>query len=120
MLEAIGAEIETCGDGREAVQAAARTDFDVVLMDLQMPTMDGYEATRAIRRQEAESGKSPTAIIMLTASTGSSQVEQAIQAGCNAHLTKPVTPARLFEALEKVLHPEAVARREDGALGKQS
>lgn len=120
MLEAIGAEIETCGDGREAVQAAARTDFDVVLMDLQMPTMDGYEATRAIRRQEAESGKSPTAIIMLTASTGSSQVEQAIQAGCNAHLTKPVTPARLFEALEKVLHPEAVAQREDGALGKQS
>jgi len=59
-------------------------------------------------------------MIMLTASTGPSQVERAIQAGCNAHLTKPVTPARLFEALEKVLQPEAVTRREDGALGKQS
>ena len=103
ILGAVGAEIETCINGREAVAAAVRGQFDVILMDLLMPVMDGLEATAAIRRQEVENSLTPTAIIMLTASALPSQIQMAKQAGCDAHLTKPLTPERLFEALACVL-----------------
>jgi two-component system, sensor histidine kinase len=117
MLEAIGAQIETCVDGREAVEVAARSRFDVILMDLLMPVMDGFEATRAIRLQEAENNQPQAAIIMLTASALPAQVEQARQAGCNAHVTKPVTPARLFEALASVLPAGDNATRVNESTG---
>ena len=103
ILETIGAEIETCVDGQEAVDAAKRAKFDAILMDLLLPVMDGFEATRAIRRHEAANGNSPVPIVMLTASALPTQVELAMQAGCDAHLAKPVTPARLLEALATVL-----------------
>lgn len=103
VLEAVGAQIEICVDGREAVDAAMRARFDVILMDLLMPAMDGLEATRAIRLHEVETGRSHVPIIMLTASALPSQVEQAKLAGCDAHLAKPVTPERLLEALATVL-----------------
>lgn len=103
ILEQVGADVEVRINGQEAVEAAARTRFDAILMDLLMPVMDGLEATREIRRHEAETGQTPAAIIMLTASALPSQVEQATQAGCNAHLTKPVTPVRLLETLANVL-----------------
>lgn len=103
ILEAIGAEIETCVDGREAVDAAMRDRFDAILMDLLLPVMDGFEATRAIRRHEAANCQSPVPIVMLTASVLPTQVDLAMQAGCDAHLAKPVTPARLLETLATVL-----------------
>ena len=103
ILEQTGAEIEICVNGEEAVAAAARTRFDVILMDLLMPVMDGLQATQAIRRHEAETGQTPAAIIMLTASALPSQAEQSMLTGCDAHLAKPVTPARLFETLARVL-----------------
>lgn len=103
ILETIGAQIESCVDGREAVDAARRTRFDVILMDLLMPVMDGLEATRTIRRYETENGQKPVPIVMLTASALPSQVEMARQAGCDAHLAKPVTPARLLDALATAL-----------------
>lgn len=103
ILEPTGAEIEICVNGEEAVEAAARTRFDAILMDLLMPVMDGLQATQAIRRHETETGQTPAAIIMLTASALPSQAELATQTGCDAHLTKPVTPARLFETLARVL-----------------
>ena len=106
ILEPTGAEIEICVNGQEAVEAAARTRFDAILMDLLMPVMDGLEATQAIRRHEAETGQTPAAIIMLTASALPSQAELATQMGCDAHLTKPVTPARLFETLARVLRTD--------------
>ncbi len=106
ILGAVGAQIETCVNGREAVAVAVRRQFDVILMDLLMPVMDGLEATVAIRRQEVENSLAPTAIIMLTASAQPSQIQMAKQAGCNAHITKPVTPARLFEVLAGVLNGE--------------
>lgn len=103
ILEPTGAEIEICVNGEAAVAAAARTRFDVILMDLLMPVMDGLQATQAIRRHEAETGQTPAAIIMLTASALPSQAEQSMLTGCDAHLAKPVTPARLFETLARVL-----------------
>jgi two-component system, sensor histidine kinase len=103
ILETIGAQIVTCVDGQEAVDAATRAKFDAILMDLLLPVMDGFEATRAIRRHEAANGHPPVPIVMLTASALPTQVELAMQAGCDAHLAKPVTPARLLEALGTVL-----------------
>jgi len=105
MLESIGAETSISVNGREAVDEAVRGSFDLILMDLRMPVMDGLEATRAIRLHEAESGRPPCAIIMLTASALPSQADLARQAGCNALLTKPVTPARLIETIRTVISP---------------
>lgn len=110
MLEALGFQTDVCVNGREAVDASVSVQFDVILMDLLMPVMDGFQATREIRRHEAEKGRSPAAIIMLTASALPSQAEQARVAGCDAHLTKPVTPERLVEALTRVL-PAGVVER---------
>lgn len=112
ILETVGAQIETCANGREAVDAAMRVKFDVILMDLLMPVMDGLEATRTIRRSEIENGQPPVPIIMLTASALPSQVELAELAGCDAHLAKPVTPERLLQALAVALEPRRHGRIE--------
>jgi signal transduction histidine kinase/ActR/RegA family two-component response regulator len=103
MLDAIGAETTVSVNGREAVDAASHSSFDVILMDLLMPVMDGLEAARAIRFHEREGDRPPCAIIMLTASALPSQAELAQQAGCNALLIKPVTPARLIETIGRVV-----------------
>ncbi|HOZ28225.1 MAG TPA: response regulator [Hyphomonadaceae bacterium] len=111
VLEPLHVQVDVCLNGLEAVEAAAATQFDVILMDLLMPVMDGLEATRAIRLQEIKHGLPRTAIIMLTASALPSQIDKAKEAGCDAHLAKPVTASRLFDALAQVMkesaHPEA-------------
>jgi CheY-like chemotaxis protein len=107
MLEPIGARIAFVEDGRAAVEAAAAAaePYDVILMDLRMPVMDGLEATRAIRaRQET----AHTPILMLSADALPEHVAQSLAAGCNAHVAKPLTPARLFAALAEHL-PRAAA-----------
>lgn len=107
MLEAIGAETTVSVNGREAVDAANRSRFDLVLMDLLMPVMNGLEAARAIRLHERESDRPACAIIMLTASALPSQADLAKQAGCDALLIKPVTPARLIETIARVIPANA-------------
>lgn len=109
MLDAIGAETTVSVNGREAVDAASRSRFDVILMDLLMPVMDGLEAARAIRLHEREGDQPPCAIVMLTASALPSQAGLAQQAGCNALLIKPVTPARLIETIASVLPAKGTA-----------
>jgi CheY-like chemotaxis protein len=117
MLDAIGAETTVAVNGREAVDASSRSSFDVILMDLLMPVMDGLEAARAIRLHEREGDRPPCAIIMLTASALPAQAELAQQAGCNALLIKPVTPARLIETIGSVMATqEKVAARSPGSL----
>ena len=103
MLDALGAETTIAVNGREAVDAASRDSFDLILMDLLMPVMNGLEATRAIRLHEVESGRPPCAIIMLTASALPSQARAATEAGCDSLLIKPVTPARLIDTIATVI-----------------
>ena len=103
--------LQTAHDGQDALNIVTERmkggeEFDLIFMDCLMPVMDGLEAPVAIRRQEVENSLAPTAIIMLTASAQPSQIQMAKQAGCNAHITKPVTPARLFEVLAGVLNGE--------------
>ena len=98
ILGQVGVSVSIAAHGREAlaVVAQARGRFDILLMDLQMPVMDGYEAPREIRK-EWTAGRLP--IIAMTAHAGKREQELCLQAGMNAHLTKPVNPQRLYACL---------------------
>ena len=113
MLEQLGVEIVTVIDGAEAVEAVERETFDVVLMDMQMPVMDGLEATRKIRAREAATGRKHLPILMLSANASPDHLRASSLAGADGHVAKPVTVAALTTALSDVLDPpddlEAVA-----------
>lgn len=78
-------------NGRVAVELACKEDFDLILMDISMPEMDGVEATRAIRAEEKVSGKPSTTIIALTAHAIEGESEEFLAAGMNDYLTKPAS-----------------------------
>ncbi len=88
-------------DGRAVVERFARSEFDLILMDVQMPVMDGLTATRAIRALEQQRGAHPIPILALTADAGSQNIERSCGAGCNAHLSKPISKVELLRAIEK-------------------
>ncbi len=91
--------IEVAENGKVALDKFTRGEYDLVLMDLQMPFMDGYSATRAIREWERKRGLAPTPIIALSAYAIKEEIEKSLQAGCDAHITKPIDKAKLFEIL---------------------
>lgn len=106
ILQTIGAEVHCAEDGEQALQAYASGPFDVILMDMMMPVMDGASATRAIRALEAEKDLPRTPVIMLTANSLPEHVEASLAAGADLHLPKPMNPQSLFDALGKVAVPE--------------
>ncbi|MEX2586770.1 MAG: ATP-binding protein [Actinomycetota bacterium] len=97
MLEALGYEVDLRTNGADAVAAATDNDYIAILMDCLMPVMDGYEATRQIRRQEGASRHTP--IIALTASAMAGDRERCLLAGMDEHLPKPIDQQTLAEAL---------------------
>ena len=97
------AELTCVEDGAEALEAFAAGPFDVILMDMQMPVMDGLTALREIRRREQASGLARTPAVMLTANALPEHVASAIAAGADRHLSKPFTANQLFDALEDVM-----------------
>jgi PAS domain S-box-containing protein len=110
ILVPFGVSLTKVETGADAVSAFAETAFDLVLMDMQMPVMDGLKATRAIRDLEAaEPGRAPTPIIMLSANAMPHHTEEALAAGADLHLAKPVTSAGLMSAIAWVLRPGAAA-----------
>ena len=100
-------DLTIVGDGRAAVEAWRDQAFDLILMDTQMPVMDGLTAIRAIRAMEAQRGGGRTPIISLTADAMPVQVQEAIAAGADRHLAKPVTAAELIGALTSALAQKA-------------
>ena len=98
ILRSSGAVVEVADNGEEAVHKALAGSFDVVLMDLQMPVMDGYEATRALRQAGY---KKP--IIALTAHAMAEERVKTAAAGCDGHITKPVNKTELIETVQKIL-----------------
>ena len=98
-LEAIGCNVVVVEDGNAAVDACARQEFGLVLMDLQMPKMDGIQATQEIRRQERPGRHVP--ILALTAKSASDELARCTAAGMNGLLTKPLDIARLRQALDR-------------------
>jgi CheY-like chemotaxis protein len=106
MLEQLGCRVIIAEDGRAAVEHGRAGHFDVILMDCQMPVMDGYAATAAIRREESTRGSSPTTIIALTANALTRDRERCLAAGMDSFLAKPFTQAQLAQ----ILRPIAEAR----------
>ena len=104
ILASQGAEVVITGDGALAVAAFEAGRFDVVLMDMQMPVMDGLAATRAIRAHEAsrpECGRTP--VVMLSANAMAEHREESLAAGADSHLAKPITAASLLAGIEAVI-----------------
>jgi signal transduction histidine kinase/CheY-like chemotaxis protein/HPt (histidine-containing phosphotransfer) domain-containing protein len=106
MLEQLSCRVVIAEDGRAAVEQGRTGRFDVILMDCQMPVMDGYEATAAIRREESARGSSPTTIIALTANALTRDRERCLAAGMDSFLAKPFTQTQLAQ----ILRPIAEAR----------
>lgn len=101
VLEPFGVDMTLVADGEAALAALDEKPFDAVLMDMQMPVMDGLSATRAIRAREAASGAAPMLVIMLTANAMEEHVAAAQAAGADLHLAKPLHPGQLIEALAR-------------------
>jgi len=101
LLAALGYSSDTAEDGVAAVEAAISGGFDAILMDVQMPQMDGYTATRQIRANEAGGRHCP--IIAMTAAAVEGERERCLEAGMDDYLTKPVDAARLTETLDRWL-----------------
>jgi signal transduction histidine kinase/CheY-like chemotaxis protein len=103
LLGQIGLSPETAGDGAAALEAWEAQDWDLILMDVQMPVLDGLAATRRIREREAETGRTPTPIIALTADVMSHQVVASRAAGMNGLVGKPIDAHELFSAVTAAL-----------------
>jgi signal transduction histidine kinase/CheY-like chemotaxis protein len=103
ILEGAGLKVTLATDGREAVNAVKETCFDAVLMDVQMPVMDGYTATREIRNLKSEIRNVP--VIAMTAHAMAGDEDKSLQAGMNGHVTKPIDPDQLFATLQKWIKP---------------
>ncbi len=99
MLEPFSMTIVIAQHGEEAVAHADADAFDIILMDMQMPGCNGLEASRRIRAREAETGRARTPIAMLSANAMHSDVTQALEAGCDVHIAKPVSPEGLLRGL---------------------
>ena len=102
LLNRAGIVVNIAGDGREALAILGRERFDAVLMDCQMPVMDGYEATRALR-QRPELKELP--VIAMTANAMAGDRQKVLEAGMNDHLAKPIRVDDLFAALARWVHP---------------
>jgi signal transduction histidine kinase/CheY-like chemotaxis protein len=106
IMQTFGVELEMVDNGREAVEAWKHGQFDLILMDIQMPEMDGLTATRMIRAAEAASGRARTPIIAVSANAMSHQVSEYLAAGMDGHVAKPIELVKLHAAIEAALSAE--------------
>lgn len=113
MLKKLGVvNVDVCENGADAVAAIERTQYDMVLMDVQMPILDGYQATRKVRDAELQFARKPQLIIAMTAHSMEGDKELCLEAGMDDYLAKPIQKAALEEKLEFYLSA-------DGDVGKQ-
>ena len=109
ILKKLGLRADAVADGAEALQSLATLPYDLVLMDVQMPEMDGFEATRQIRNPQSRVLNHQVPIIAMTAHAMQADRERCLAAGMNDYVTKPVSPRTLAEALDKWLPRETAA-----------
>jgi CheY-like chemotaxis protein/HPt (histidine-containing phosphotransfer) domain-containing protein len=104
-LKGLPYRLDIAENGEIAVYKFMRGKYDMVLMDVQMPIMDGHTATRKIRDWEKEHHAAPTPVVALTASALSEDIRNSLEAGCTAHLSKPIKKARLLTAIRDLAKP---------------
>jgi len=116
-LRGAGVDVEFADDGETAIEKATTSAFDAVFMDLQMPQLDGYEATRELLRRVRETGREPPPVIALSAHVLAESFARSLEAGCTMQLTKPIRKRTLLDALARVTNSrvveEAKAPREE-------
>ena len=108
MLAPMGVEVTLVANGAEAVEAFKQHDWEMVLLDMQMPVLDGASAARAMRGMEPALGRGRTPIAMLSANVLPRHVEDALAAGADHFIAKPVTPAALARGLDELIRAAAV------------
>ncbi|WP_426194043.1 CHASE domain-containing protein [Massilia sp. DWR3-1-1] len=108
LLAEAGAEVAVAANGKEAIDQMLRRRFDCVLMDLQMPVLDGFEATRMVR---ADPRLRDAVVIALTANAASADQTRALAAGMDQFITKPISPKRLFSLIANAIDARATAPR---------
>lgn len=102
MLSRIGYRADVAANGLEAIEAMGRTAYDVILMDCEMPVMDGYEATRQIRLHEQEEHRQQTYIVAVTSNTTPGNRERCFAVGMDDYMSKPMRSTTIQQALEHV------------------
>ena len=102
LLEKRGHSVKVAANGRLALESAAKVSYDLLLMDVQMPEMDGMEATRVLRERESKTGTHLT-VIGVTAHAMAGDRERCLQAGIDGYLTKPIRPTELGELLDRLV-----------------
>jgi len=115
LFDGTGVDLTCVENGAEAVALYEKVPFDMVLMDMQMPVMDGLTAIRLIRARELADGGFATPIYTLSANAMPEHAEAAVAAGANGHLTKPIAAASLYAALEAALQAGGQDRAAEGA-----
>ncbi len=108
VLEKFGLSVDVAGDGRETVEALQKASYDLVLMDVQMPEMDGYEATRAIRCSDSQVLNPNIPIVAMTANASRQDRENCLNAGMNDFISKPISSEKLLSIIRRQLFPENV------------
>lgn len=101
ILELMDIEVDIAENGREAVEKAANNPYDAIIMDIQMPELDGYQATKKIREEQGNEKHTP--IIALTANALSGDRETCLEAGMDDYISKPVEIGKLEEILKKFI-----------------
>ena len=120
-LEHRNIDLTLVDNGAQALEAFGLERFDLILMDIQMPVMDGLAATRAIRNRERLSGLAPTPIIALSANAMDYQIASYREAGCDDYIAKPIDLTRLANAIDRLTQSAAIepairARGTSGSL----
>jgi CheY-like chemotaxis protein len=100
-LQRLGVQVTAVTDGEQAVEMAIQRSFDLILMDCQMPGVDGFEATSRIRRHEQACGSSGVPIVALTANALQGDRERSLAAGMDEHLAKPFDETQLRDVLAR-------------------
>src|SRR5690606_2688315 len=109
VMGSLGVAVDIVADGKAAVEAWRSGNYDLILMDIQMPVMDGLEAARTIRDAERLGQRPRTPIIALTANALNHQVQDYLAAGMDDHVAKPIEIAKLYDSMGRVLTAAANA-----------
>lgn len=112
-LQKLGCHVEVARNGKEAVESLARATYDVVLMDCEMPVMDGYEATRSIRHQEESQRTRHLPIIAMTGNASPEDAQRCKEAGMDDVVVKPLSPASLRSVLERLCTEPYATKTQD-------